>query len=62
MQRAISESNNLADIEAFVNKNLLNSAEEQDDFFCFGAKFGKGSDENNFQLAIIIYYNNLIEN
>ena len=47
--------NNLADIEAFVNGHLLKSEQDPDNYFCFGAKYGKGSsDENPFELAFSI--------
>jgi hypothetical protein len=45
------QSNNLDDIKYFFNDNKFNGSCEDDDFFCFGAQLGQGTDESHFQLA-----------
>ena len=42
------QSNNLDDIKYFFNDNKFNGSCEDDDFFCFGAQLGQGTDESHF--------------
>ena len=51
LKKEISNANNIHDIREFVENHKLTSEHEGDDFFCFGANYGNGSDENHFQLA-----------
>ena len=46
------ESNDLDHIKQFADEHRYDQFEcTDDDFFCFGSQYGKGTDENHFQLA-----------
>jgi len=52
VQRRLRESNDLDHIKKFADEHRYDQFEcTDDDFFCFGSQYGKGTDENHFQLA-----------
>ena len=54
LKKEISSANNVHDIREFVDKHTFTSEHEKDDFFCFGANYGNGTDENHFLIFRII--------
>ena len=50
----VGDNNSLEDVEKFIRQNEFEEGHDvyEDEFFCFGAKLGDGSDDNHFQVSL----------